>query len=291
MPLEKNMSKKAYLTTVGLKLAIAVFVAFMVAIVKYPPWAKFKKLRILGLNPDPYCLFDYAHHFTQTENLVIRHYPSIAKPMLLVSSMMIDYTFVNALIVWIMQCQSGRLLWSIIFFYLTRGLCQVLFANQAFFLFRFPIGGIWEVPYLPSLMVPYGLTSDFYFSGHCGFMILNFMEVIVQEKHRIKAIFQLLFIVYLMFVLMIFRAHYSIGKGCLSDIPIGIMTAFYIYFHVSNNSRQLDYLATRHIYFGILSRMLPCLKKTGKRSGIRIMAKKENQDADWKSAPLISNEH
>lgn len=211
MPSEKNMSKKAYLTTVGLKLSIAVFISIAVAFIKYPPWPTLKNMKILGLNPDPFCLLDFTQHATQNENLIIRHYPALGKPMVLVSSMMIDYTFVNALITWIWQCSTGRLLWSVIFFYLVRGLCQVASSDQALFLFRFPIGGTWDLPYLPSLMVPYGLTADFYFSGHCGFMVLNLMEVIVQEKHKLKAAFQMLFILYLVFVLIIFRVHYSIG--------------------------------------------------------------------------------
>ena len=60
-------------------------------------------------------------------------------------------------------------------------------------------------------MVPYGLTSDFYFSGHCGFMVLNIMETITQERHYLKVWLMVLFLIYLMVILLLFRVHYSIG--------------------------------------------------------------------------------
>ena len=60
-------------------------------------------------------------------------------------------------------------------------------------------------------MVPYGLSADFYFSGHCGFMVLNIMEAIVQENNFVKAGFMTIFLIYIMFILIAFRVHYSIG--------------------------------------------------------------------------------
>lgn len=60
-------------------------------------------------------------------------------------------------------------------------------------------------------MVPYGMTSDFYFSGHCGFIVLNLLETYTQERHWLKVGIMIFFLLYLMFILLLFRVHYSIG--------------------------------------------------------------------------------
>ena len=83
---------------------------------------------------------------------------------------------------------------------------------QGLFLFRFPLGMLWDEPFIPSIMVPYGLTSDFYFSGHCGFMVLVLMETLTHERHMLKVVLMVLFLAYVMFILVLFRVHYSIGS-------------------------------------------------------------------------------
>lgn len=61
-------------------------------------------------------------------------------------------------------------------------------------------------------MVPYGIMSDFYFSGHSGFMVLNICERWVQDKDKRLVIIYTIFLVYIMIVLITFRVHYIIGK-------------------------------------------------------------------------------
>lgn len=111
-------------------------------------------------------------------------------------------------------------------------------------------------------MVPYGLTSDFYFSGHCGFMVLNIMETITHERHYLKVWLMVSFLIYLMVILLLFRVHYSIGKPRLLDLPVGIVFALATYLIVARHCRELDRFASKYIYFGILARILPCLKRT-----------------------------
>lgn len=41
---------------------------------------------------------------------------------------------------------------------------------------RFPVGYYWSDPNFFSISVPYGRTSDFFFSGHCGFLSICFFE-------------------------------------------------------------------------------------------------------------------
>lgn len=69
------------------------------------------------------------------------------------------------------------------------------------------------------------------------------------------------------------------------------MVAFYIYWHVESHSKMLDRLASKYIYYGILARLFPCLKKTRERRTEGPPAPLKTVETDWKSTPLISNEH
>ena len=123
-------------------------------------------------------------------------------------------------------------------FYGIRALTQVLFK------FRYPNDYTWPRTKIPSLLVPYGHQCDFYFSGHSGFMVLMICEFqrikdrITQElqgqsdavggnqqlavenqeaKKTLKIlailhVFLLLSLGFVILVLIVLRAHYSIGN-------------------------------------------------------------------------------
>jgi hypothetical protein len=125
MRLKTGSNKKTYVSIVVLKLVITLCVAWGVIIVRNPPWPWMEKFKPLGINPDPNCLHDVWHYNTQEENFAIRHYEYVAKPMLFLSSLMIDYTFINAISVWILECKTARLLYAVLIFYLVRAANQV----------------------------------------------------------------------------------------------------------------------------------------------------------------------
>jgi len=52
-------------------------------------------------------------------------------------------------------------------FYITRGIIQ------SFFTFRYIRRTYWLYPGIPSVVVPYGDSADFYYSGHTGFMLIS----------------------------------------------------------------------------------------------------------------------
>lgn len=112
-------------------------------------------------------------------------------------------------------------------FFGTRGIIQ----NN--FLMKFPKGGIWDFPGIPSLTVPYGLTCDFYYSGHCGFLTLSCYTFYKCGKYWLAALVAC-FIVYVGFVLVLFRIHYSI------DIPIGIMAGLYFAYFTNKYKEELN---------------------------------------------------
>lgn len=138
-----------------------------------------------------------------------------------------DLTLLNLLKVNFHRVNSGYLIYVIGIFYGVRAIVQ---AN---FRMRFPEGGIWDYPGIPSLTVPYGLTRDFYFSGHCGFLAMN---AYIMYRDGRKKTFALLCgaICYVGFVLVLFRIHYSI------DIPIGIMAGIYTGIILEKCAGKLD---------------------------------------------------
>lgn len=90
-------------------------------------------------------------------------------------------------------------------FYITRGVLQSIF------LYRYIPGTYWLSPGFPSLVVPYGDSADYYYSGHTGFMC---MTVFFLRRYRYYVCSYLAFGATLIMIstLILFRIHYSIGK-------------------------------------------------------------------------------
>ena len=90
--------------------------------------------------------------------------------------------------------------------------CFYLFRafNQTLVQMTYPKGFFWKYPGFPSLVVPYGRTSDFFFSGHTGFLTICYFEW-RAIKHRPMQAVTLVVLLYMISVLLIFRTHYSIG--------------------------------------------------------------------------------
>lgn len=61
-------------------------------------------------------------------------------------------------------------------------------------------------------MVPYGIMSDFYYSGHTGFLVLVILQRLVDRRPKL-ALITVLFTVYMVMILFIFRIHYTIGTA------------------------------------------------------------------------------
>lgn len=62
-------------------------------------------------------------------------------------------------------------------------------------------------------MVPYGLASDFYYSGHTGYLVSIFREQFYIDKTNWKMTTCLfLAICYMVTVILLFKIHYVIGR-------------------------------------------------------------------------------
>jgi hypothetical protein len=143
-----------------------------------------------------------------------------------------DITMINMMACWYFFGKNGGILWTIAFFYGSRALVQGNFKM------RFPDKGIWDDPGIPSLVVPYGLQSDYYFSGHCGFLAINVAYMFTLGRKK-SAFMIMLLLPYVAFILIMSRIHYTI------DIPIGIMFGFYLYYMVKSHTEKLDFWISR----------------------------------------------
>ena len=95
-------------------------------------------------------------------------------------SLFMDITMVSGLVVFAVHGRTWRLPVSLAMFYGLRAIIQQLF------LMRYPEGYLWNYPGFPSLVVPYGKTNDFFYSGHAGgglVMTLEFRQL-AKELHK-----------------------------------------------------------------------------------------------------------
>jgi len=142
-------------------------------------------------------------------------------------SLMIDIVFIVTFGYWVLYGKSGRLPLSLAIFYVTRALVQKVWFSP------FPQGFYWESPGIPSLVVPYGRGSDFFFSGHSGFLV-----ICASEWHKLKfpkvRNYCILTAIYTVLILLTYRIHYSI------DIFTGVIFAEWCFTKVDCHKDTVD---------------------------------------------------
>ena len=105
--------------------------------------------------------------------------------------------------------------------------------TQAVFIMRPPDGYIWGNPGLPSLMVPTGKTTDFFFSGHVGYCLIAAMEFHALGWKRMWA-FCAITTLFESLVMIVLRGHYSI------DLMAGLIFAHWSFIMASRANRFLE---------------------------------------------------
>jgi PAP2 superfamily C-terminal len=131
------------------------------------------------------------------------------------------------------QENTARMIYSFSLFYFSRSIVQSLFT------FKFLAFANWEWPGFPSLMVPYGMNSDFYISGHTGFFVLMIGEMHLIGMPLIFKLCGFAFLFYEIMVLLIYRQHYSI------DIISGLVYSFWVHLQTQKFAGTLDRMFVR----------------------------------------------
>jgi len=147
-----------------------------------------------------------------------------------ICSFMVDLTFLATFGYWALFGKNARLPFSLGLFYAIRALIQTIWYSP------FPEGYYWFSPGFPSLVVPYGRGSDFFFSGHAGFMM-----ICLEEWHRIgkKTMRNLALVptIYTVIILFVYRVHYFI------DILVGLVFSDMCFWWVDRHIHKLDVIA------------------------------------------------
>ncbi|KRW98595.1 Phosphatidic acid phosphatase type 2/haloperoxidase [Pseudocohnilembus persalinus] len=173
------------------------------------------------------CLVDRGHELTDQLNRICNDNIDFAHGITLISSLSIDIIVISSVVYWLAKARSLRLPISIALFYVIRTPHLFLYTP------KFPQGFFFEYPGFPSLFVPYGRQSDFFFSGHTGFMTLVFLEWRTIGFKKMQYITGIL-LLYVMFSLIVLRVHYTI------DVTTGLLMAHYVYLVVLNYENEIN---------------------------------------------------
>lgn len=130
--------------------------------------------------------------------------------VIIMSSLLIDGVFLLTGVLFILYAKTARIIYCFMIFYGIRALCQ------GFFLFQYPEVWLFDDPGFFSIVVPYGRSSDFYFSGHSGFLFITSLELI-QMKMVGFAFLNFISMLYTAWMLLATGAHYSIGNHNLTS--------------------------------------------------------------------------
>ena len=151
----------------------------------------------------------------------------IRNMFLILCTAQIDVIFFATVYRWVKHGRTGRLLASIAVFYVTRAIVQNLWWTP------YPSGYYWTSPGLPSFVAPYGRGTDFFFSGHSGFLVLMANEWNKWGSKRMRNYIWAV-LAYTVLILVVYQAHYSI------DIFTGVFFADYCFGKVDKYKGVID---------------------------------------------------
>jgi xanthine/uracil permease len=96
-----------------------------------------------------------------------------------------------------------------------RQLCQMLCALPV------PPGMIWHNTGVPTLLVTYGVSTDFFFSGHTGLAVLAAVELARTGRKWLTAL-GVSIVLFEALTVLVLRAHYTM------DVYAGAVTALLV---------------------------------------------------------------
>jgi PAP2 superfamily protein len=156
---------------------------------------------------------DRLHALTAPANLYLYDHPSAANALLIVSSAIIDLLGIYLLAKWIFGRSARPFLGLVI----VLGLRQVM---QALVALPTPPNAIWHYPGFPSLLVTYGVSNDYFFSGHTAIAVLGAVEM-ARAGRGWLALVGILIVVFEIASVIVLRAHYTM------DVFTGLVTGLY----------------------------------------------------------------
>jgi len=169
---------------------------------------------LIGTRPAPdLAIGDQVHAITASANAYLLTHPAATNLLLIVSSAFIDLLAVFLLARWIFAGHSRPFLALVI----VLGLRQIM---QWAVALPAPPNAIWHYPGFPSLLVTYGVSNDYFFSGHTAIAVLGATELARLGKRWLTTL-AILIVIFEIATVLILRAHYTM------DVFTGAVTGLY----------------------------------------------------------------
>ena len=154
---------------------------------------------------------DALHQATESWNRQLHEHDGAARALLVISSALIDVMAISLFASAIFG-RSLRPFLGLLFLFGSRQVCQFLCPLPP------PEGIIWSYPGVPSLLVTYGVSNDFFFSGHTAIATFAGLELGRRGGRRWWGLGVFL-ISFQATVVLVLRAHYTL------DVITGVVFA------------------------------------------------------------------
>ena len=179
----------------------------------------------------PGSIGDGVHDWLAGANAYFHQHPQRTDQLLIASSAVID--LLGLFLLWrSIFGPSLRPFIGLLLLFGMRQICQVLCALEP------PPGMLWRDPGVPSLLVTYGVTTDFFFSGHTGLAVLGAVEIARVGGRRWMLLGGAIIVFEVMTVLVL-RAHYTM------DVFTGAVAARYATLLASRMAPRCDQFLNR----------------------------------------------
>ena len=170
---------------------------------------------LLGARPAPTgTLGDKVHELTAGLNAYLAASPRAANAVLILSSALIDALAIFLIGSWIFAGRVRPFL-GLLRLMAMRQVMQALCALPP------PPHMIWHYPGFPSLLVTYGVSADFFFSGHTAIAVYGAVELARWRRHWLTGLAVFVALLEVVTVLVL-RAHYTM------DVFAGAVAALWI---------------------------------------------------------------
>jgi hypothetical protein len=155
---------------------------------------------------------DHTHELLAGVNSYLNAHPTLADVVLALSSFEVDLAGVSMIVFFFVRRESRPLLalWLIL---VMRQLCQASVSIPP------PEGMIWRYPGVPTIIVTYSTSTDFFFSGHMALAALLATELTAQGARRWKQAVGWGVVAIQAFVILAMRFHY------VTDVVAGLLAA------------------------------------------------------------------
>jgi len=182
---------------------------------------------LIGARANPTeCVGDRLHELTAVANRWFARAPYRADLLLVLSSFVIDSVALFLLARSIFGPSIRPFLGLLAVFALRQ-------AAQATTALPPPEGMIWRHPGLPSLLVTYGVASDFFFSGHTSIAVWGGLEI-GRLPYKGAALLGTLVALFEASTVIVLRAHYTM------DVFTGVVVALLIGAYADHWARPID---------------------------------------------------